>query len=246
MINWAIEYYKKRMSSSDQISYDIIKRSWNNYKTNTIIPNRKMSASNMSQIIEAIAKDHPELFWVDYYSFKIMRTLISTELISRNFFSNNEIIHYKNEADAWVNRIKHKVPTNFSVYDKIWVLYDYLARQVSYGKQNDAFSHTILGPMSKHNHISVCEGIAKSFKYLCDGLDIPCIIVFGDVDFGPGHRGSHAWNIISVDSFMRHIDVTKELQSAHREGKATRINFLSTDKEMGIYTWNRNETPKCI
>ena len=186
------------------------------------------------------------MFWVDYYSFKIINTLITTELISKNFFSNNEIIRYKRETEAWLYRIRSKTPENFSDYDKIWVLYDYLARQVSYGKQTDAFSHTILGPMSKHNHISVCEGIAKSFKFLCDGLNIPCIIVFGDVDFGPGHRGSHAWNIVGIGSFRRHIDVTKELYSAQRTGKATRTDFLSTDKEMGIYTWNRNETPKCI
>ncbi len=32
--------------------------------------------------------------------------------------------------------------------------------------------------MSKNNHVSVCEGIAKSYKYLCDEAGIPLCCCF--------------------------------------------------------------------
>lgn len=245
MDNWSVEYYKSLLSSSDKLKYDIIYQNWQRFNSVVSLPYSSMNVNQLSNIIEALVKDHPEIFWVNYFKFSIQQSIISCKLITNNFFSDREIQMYQNLSYAWQYRIANKIPKYFSIKEKIWILFDYLARQVTYGKQCDAFSHTILGCMTKHNHTSVCEGIAKSFKFLCDGIGIPCIVVFGDVDFGPGHQGSHAWNIVSYDGIKRHIDVTKELEAAQRYGKATRTSFLSCDREMDIYTWNKRIVPKC-
>ena len=122
-----------------------------------------------------------------------------------------------------------------------------ISRQVIYEKQSDAYSQTIIGPMSKNNHASVCEGIAKSFKFLCDGIQIPSIIVFGDVT-QEKQAELHAWNIVDTSKGTYHIDITSELNFAHTYGKAERDNFLFTDLEMekNNYNWNKKNTPRCI
>lgn len=246
MYNWTYQYYRGKLNNIQQQVYDHVYRCWFIQKRDVIFQKPLSNAINISEIVQAIIKDHPEIFWVNYYRYTINQSGVKYWLHFDFYFDNNIIKRLSDEASAWKKRIASKVPKHFSNKDKAWVLFDYLARQVSYGKQNDAYSHTIIGPLSKNNHISVCEGIAKSYKYLCDEVGIPCIIVFGNVNFGNGHAGPHAWNIIDTGYSLSHVDVTAELELAHYIGKATQTDFLHTDKDMKKYQWIRENTPACI
>lgn len=247
MKNWSFQYYRFHLNQDEKLIYDTIYTSWINgikeIKIQKILPNFK----KFNLIVEAIIKDHPEIFWVNYYQYTIESFDTHVKLIFDFYFSTNEIIKLSKEADNWKTKISDSVPKHFSIKDKIWTLYDYLSRQVIYEKQSDAYSQTIIGPMSKNNHTSVCEGIAKSFKFLCDGIQIPSIIVFGDVT-QEKQAELHAWNIVDTSKGTYHIDVTSELNFAHTYGKAERENFLFTDLEMekNNYNWNKKNTPRCI
>lgn len=247
MYSWAYQYYRGKLNDNDkhQKVYDHIYRCWYTNKGDIQFSSSLLDIDTVSNVVQAVIKDHPEIFWVNYYRYIISHSILVTRLCFELYFGSNEIKRLSSEASSWKKRIVSKLPKHFSNKDKAWVLFDYLARQVTYGKQSDAYSHTIIGPMSKNNHISVCEGIAKSYKFLCDEAGIPCIIVFGEVNFGSGHSGPHAWNIIDTGHELRHVDVTAELELAHYKGKATQSNFLHSDKEMKKYKWNREETPLC-
>ena len=245
LYNWSYQFYRYHLSSSQQQAYDIIYRSWFLQKTYVRIPLYLIDDNSFSDVISAIIQDHPEIFWINYFCYKIRMSADFVEMVFSNFFSPNEINRLLDEANAWKKRIIANIPPNLLQKNKAWLLFDYLARQVSYGEQSEALSHTIIGSMSKHNHISVCEGIAKSFKFLCDQAGVPCIIVFGEVFFDRDHEGPHAWNIIETESGLSHIDVTAELKMAHSAGKATQTNFLHSDGDMIQYKWNQKLTPVC-
>lgn len=245
MYSWAYQYYRGKLNDKQQKVYDHIYRGWFTYKCDVQFPPSLLDVDTVSEVVQAVIKDHPEIFWVNYYRYTISHSVMYARLHFEFYFDDYENKRLSAEASSWKKRIVSKLPKHFSNRDKAWVLFDYLARQVTYGKQSDGYSHTIIGPMSRNNHISVCEGIAKSYKYLCDEAGIPCIIVFGDVNFGPGHSGPHAWNIIDIGNGLRHVDVTAELELAHYKGKATQSDFLHIDKEMRKYSWDREKTPSC-
>ena len=123
--------------------------------------------------------------------------------------------------------------------------YDRCYWLLAYGEKGNAQSHTILGCFLPNNHISVCEGISKGFKFLCDGIGIPCIVVTGTALDSSRSRGGHAWNLVSVNGKYRHLDVTGELTRAKRQGIAPRDGYLHTDSEMreNHYQWNATLVP---
>lgn len=245
MYSWAYQYYRGKLNDKQQRIYDYIYRGWFTYKRDIQFSPSMLDIDTVSEIVQSVIKDHPEVFWVNYYRYTISHSVLNAGLHFDFYFDDCSIKQLSSEASSWKKRIVSQLPKHFSNKDKAWVLFDYLARQVTYGKQTDAYSQTIIGPMSKNNHVSVCEGIAKSYKYLCDEAGIPCIVVFGDVNFGPGHAGPHAWNIIDTGNGLRHVDVTAELELAHYKGKATQSDFLHADKNMRKYNWNREKTPSC-
>ena len=55
---------------------------------------------------------------------------------------------------------------------------------------------------------SVCEGYAKSFKYLMDSVEIPCVIVAGEGTNSEGSTENHAWNYVELDGKWYAIDCT--------------------------------------
>ena len=54
----------------------------------------------------------------------------------------------------------------------------------------------------------VCEGYAKSFKYLLDKLGIPCILVSGEAVNSEGKRENHMWNYVKINEIWYAVDVT--------------------------------------
>ena len=53
----------------------------------------------------------------------------------------------------------------------------------------------------------VCEGYAKAFKIICDKINIPCVVVFGNYD--ETEDAAHMWNYVQMeDGIWYAIDVT--------------------------------------
>ena len=68
------------------------------------------------------------------------------------------------------------------------------------------YSHEILGPLGQG--VSVCEGIAKAVKALCDALGLWCIVVISENNPDKGIRYRHAWNIVRIGGQYYHLDAT--------------------------------------
>ena len=106
--------------------------------------------------------------------------------------------------------IINAIPKDLSLPRKEKFLHDYLVKSICYAKEDlsNPRLHNIVGALL--DGIAVCEGYAKSFRYLCDKLDVLCMVVTGvatsKID---GVRGSHAWNIVRVhEKGCCHVDVT--------------------------------------
>ena len=55
----------------------------------------------------------------------------------------------------------------------------------------------------------VCEGYARAFKVLCDDMDVPCILMSGNVLDGNGNTGGHMWNYVQMEDEKWYVvDVT--------------------------------------
>ena len=94
-----------------------------------------------------------------------------------------------------------------NIYKDIKMVHDYLIKKIDYdttiSKPN---IYNIYGALI--NKESVCEGYAKSFKYLMDGLGIPCTLVIGQATNSTGKTENHAWNYVQISGNWYAIDCT--------------------------------------
>ena len=154
------------------------------------------------------------------------------------------------KARALINEL---INDHQSDYDKVRALHDYLKSNLEYDTvaassrsmtdRNVADAHTIVGALLKHK--CVCEGFAKAMKYLCDKISLECYVVCGKGN-SPLAMGPHAWNIVRINGYYHHVDVTWDNQYSD---SAEIPNYgylnLSDDEIAKDHTWDRRFYPAC-
>lgn len=257
---WSIEYYKKRLSLTDQKVYDQIYAQWVQFRRIITIRRHCGVQHDYSSIISAINLDHPEIFWVDCFSAiqitteqlnPFIPTIGYQDTLQFNMFfsSIEEIKRLQLELSLWQRNALNSISMDRNDRNKLWILLDFISRGVKYRECGYAQSHTILGCFHKNHHEVVCQGIAMGMKFLSETFRIPCIVVCGDY-YSPydSDHGPHAWNIFSIGNQFRHLDATVEMQFAQQLGNAREKDVAMTDEEArnAGYRWDSRSVPICI
>lgn len=171
--------------------------------------------------IEAYTYDNPDVF---YLSPNKMYLNIETTTRGKNTTyyvyvnSGNEANYLIDEFSSkaqidnaidQIEQVRNRILQNkkSSSYDNIKMVHDFLVENIEYdttiSKEN---IYNIYGAMVSGE--AVCEGYARSFKYLMDSLGIPCTLVIGKGTNSEGKTENHAWNYVQVGDFWYAIDVT--------------------------------------
>ena len=106
-------------------------------------------------------------------------------------FENKEQVE---AAIKSVERVKKEIIKNASGnnYEKMKYVHDWIIDNVKYDTLNSENTSNIYGCLV--NKKVVCEGYARTFKYLMDELNIPCILISGKAVDEKGKSERHAWN----------------------------------------------------
>lgn len=240
-------YYKKL--GADQKYYDYaLQGIKNKEKCFTVGDPQKTS-----DIISNVLNDHPELFYVSR-QIRIMGGLFKMEAFPTYTYSLAEISQLTNQLEAKVNAlISELINDHQSDYDKVRAIHDYLKCNLEYdtiaansqGSQDRSIldAHTIVGALLKHR--CVCEGFAKAMKYICDKISLECYVVSGKGN-SPLAMGPHAWNIVRINGYYHHVDVTWDNQYAD-SNQIPNYGYLnlSDDEISKDHTWDRRFYPAC-
>lgn len=229
-------YYYNQLDDTSKTIYDKLESNIDNLKNgNYVIHFNKQfndllhNATGQYQLnksfqsaLDAFFYDHPEIFYIDLT--KMALTITSTSLgplttytvkIEPKDNKNYLIDCYISELD--VNNAISKVETiknnaineviNDNDYNKILKIHNMLVNSIEYNSSSDADnSHNIYGALI--NRKTVCEGYAKSFKYILDSLNIECILVSGTATNSSGETESHMWNYVKLNDNWYGVDVT--------------------------------------
>lgn len=171
--------------------------------------------------IEAYTYDHPEVF---YWSPNKMYLNIETITKGKNVTYHVYIDNGK-EENYWIHEFSSKEQVQEalkqieekkniilqnkteSVYDNIKMVHDYLIENVEYDTSISKDNiYNIYGALVKGE--AVCEGYARSFKYMMDAMGIPCTLVIGKGNNREGQIENHAWNYVQMGEVWYAVDVT--------------------------------------
>jgi hypothetical protein len=200
-----------------------------------------------------VLNDHPEIFYVGQ-GFRIMSSLMRSYIMPVYLCSPAESVKIRNQLDKTAQRIiDEHINDHQSDYDKVRSLHDYLKSNLEYdtvaasshrlNERNIAEAHNIVGALLKNK--CVCEGFSKAFKFLCDKIGLECWVVSGKGS-SPICAGPHAWNIVRINGYYHHVDVTWDNQYSDSSAVPNYGYMNLSDEEIAKdHTWNRKHYPEC-
>lgn len=171
--------------------------------------------------IEAYTYDNPEIFYLspNKMYLNIETTTIGSNVTYNVFINNGNENNYfideftsQGQVESAINQIeqtKNQILQNRSenTYDNIKMVHDYLVENIEYDTTiSQSNIYNVYGALV--NGRAVCEGYARSFKYLMDELGIPCTLVIGTGTNSQGETENHAWNYIQLNGNWYAIDCT--------------------------------------
>lgn len=205
--------------------------------------------------IEAYTYDNPEVFYLSpnkmYLNIETTTTgnkSIYYVYINSGSESNYLIDEFSSEQqiDEAINKIE-KVKQSLvakktgDTYQDVKMVHDYLVDNIEYDTTiAKANIYDVYGALI--NHVAVCEGYARSFKYIMDSMQIPCVLVIGKGTNSERKTENHAWNYVQVGGSWYAIDTTWDDPVVSGGGKVSNESkyryFLK-----GSNNFNRDHTP---
>ena len=236
VVNVSNHYYYNQLDENAKIIYSALENNKENMRSGTYKIDFGTQFNSLLKQSDGEAKlnvafqsawnaftyDYPEIFYID-----ITKLILTTKTTSIGSFSthrvelaNGENSTYYAEGilsksdliykEEYAKKIRDKIVNNlkgYSNYEQIKYVHNWLIDNLEYDttyKQTDI--HNVYGALV--NRKVVCEGYARAFKYILDGLNIENILVSGTATNSNNSTESHAWNYVKLDGKWYAIDVT--------------------------------------
>lgn len=196
-------YYYQHMSRPHQAAYHAMLTGLKAMAPSFPVP--RLESHELAEILLQLRLDHPEIFYVTNYSYRFYREASHVELVPEYLFDKKKLLSHQQALTARIDKLTRPMKGK-SDWDKLLFVHDFICQNVHYDKLKKPYSHEILGPLAQG--VSVCEGIAKAVKALCDALGIWCIIPICGNNPEKGIKYRHTWNIVRLDGKYYHLDAT--------------------------------------
>ena len=167
-----------------------------------------LSEAQVRTACKALTDDHPEIFWLTgtmgFYSGDDATVI---QIYSK--YSPEEIDTRVNAVRSRANEFYATVPDGLSEFDRQVKVHDYLIEHVAYDDSvdmnnidsNNPDIYTVYGALV--DGTAVCEGYARAFQMLMNGLGVDCVGLMGS-----SQNQMHMWNAAKIDGTWYQTDVT--------------------------------------
>lgn len=214
----AFEYARGTLDETEELWYEDMKRTLGSFGEGVRLDDRGLAAgfdeSDIDRMFQCVLIDHPELFFVEGYSYtKYTRGDRTTAIeFSGTYSVDPETAQARAaEIEAAAEEILSGLEENADQYTRVKYIYDTIIRSTDYdlaAPDNQNIYSVFV------NRRSVCQGYAKAVQYLLNRLGVECTLVLGTVNTGEGH----AWNMVRVDGSYYYLDATWGDASYRMEG----------------------------
>ena len=229
------KYFYNQLEEPSQTIYKAFESNKENMKSGTYridlgnsfsdilnqINGSEMLGQYYQSAIEAYTYDNPEIFYLSPNKMYLnIETTTFGNSVTYNVYINNGnennyfIDEFTSQAQvesaiSQIEQVKNQIIQNRSgnAYDDIRMVHDYLVENIEYDTSlSQSNIYNVYGALV--NGRAVCEGYARSFKYLMDELGIPCTLVIGTGTNSQGQTENHAWNYVQLNGTWYAIDCT--------------------------------------
>lgn len=232
----AARYYYSQLDSYGKAIYDKLKENKEQLKTGTYVfefgtsfntllhsPKGEETLNTAFQSAwNAFSYDECDLFYIDIKKMNLVnetRTLggITTYYISigpgnnKNYLQDSfQTTEQIEKAQKYINNIIRQIirqTKDDSQIIRAKKVHDWMIDAMEYDEsETNVNKYNIYGAI--HDKKAVCEGYARSFRYIMEKIGVQCVLVSGTAKNSEGRTETHAWNYIQIDDKWYAVDVT--------------------------------------
>lgn len=205
-------------------------------------------------ILDYVLYDFPALFWVDGSADSTLYGQAHTVVEPTYVYTMEERTQREAEIEAEVTTILNQIPVEWTEYEKIKFVFEYLVNSVEYVEEAPDNQNIYSALVNKQ---TVCAGYARANQYLLNEMGIFCTYVTGTTSETEEGGDGHAWNIVKVGENYYIVDVTwsdpvpaedEEVTEADTIEDALGYEYLCCSQEMVADTHFEDEEipyPEC-
>jgi hypothetical protein len=152
--------------------------------------------------------------------FKIEFTYFDWALNRENYIKAVNAVEQKT-----LSVIKDYKNDNMSDREKVIKIHEYLIKTTVYDR-NGKYCNTPYGALIDGK--TICGGYSYAFQYICEELDIPCVIAFGTTD---NPDDAHVWNKVKLGDNWYIVDLTLDNNDDTIPNYTPKFSLFTADSE---------------
>jgi len=172
--------------------------------------------------VDALKLDNPEIFYIDFtkvYLNTVCETMngVSTYTVyidkgnNETYLASGFTKDTINSTIAQISEIRDliigAIPEDTNNFEKILSVHNWLVDSLEYDETlSKPNRNSVYGALVQRQ--VTCQGYAKAFKYIMDGLSVPCVLVRGEATNSEGKTEKHMWDYVQINDKWYAIDVT--------------------------------------
>lgn len=204
----ASTYYRSLLTPIEQDLYKVIVNGLIRFENIISVRHSTYECEALQRVIRAVHLDHPELFYVDFWQYRLVQNVFPTvtKIDFRLFLDRIAAESVTNTLALRAEELKREIERKTSAEKQYYQVINRISKTIAYVDSGSAFwDHTCAAVL---RGTAVCEGIAKLFLYYCQRNQLPCAVVTGTLNGSP-----HAWNMVETNAEICYVDVTGLLSS---------------------------------